>query len=498
MNARQSVSAMGSQNTLMALEPRMLFDGAALACIDIGGDEPPLPDLMQPVGDGSGQGQPPAFVWNGQQPSTWAGDTLRFDDDGYSSEIGAATRVVVADPDGPNPPGDYWLTIHGFHGAVDVDTSSTATIHRWDANHMAVEGSLDEINRALAGLTFTSDVHYNGNTVVRMTVVEPNGSGEAIELVVHVLNDNAAPVAVDDAIDLGSARGAIEGNVILGDANGVGADSDPDGDPIGVIGIAVGEVLEVPVAGVGTVLAGRYGELRMDCFGNFEYVTGAAADALQPGETAVDRFSYLLADPEGGRDVGLLSFDLAGAPIEQPKAPVEPPPPVVVGPPDPGPLLPVPPQPPVDGGDPGPTPLPPDGGTPGVSPAAILPPSAFGLAAPVLMANRADVGGADLLPLDTGVQSDSMLAPFSPTAVLGRIESEREQKAAELRRARIEAVKADDECAPAPKPKAVKRAALADGEIVKPKTKAFSSQLEHEGKRLKAPVKRNQARGIDC
>ena len=93
--------------------------------------------------------------------------------------------------------------------------------------------------------------------------------------------------------------------------------------------------------------------------------------------------------------------------------------------------------------------------------------------------------------------ADNLFSPFAPSAVLGRIESERELKQAEVQRAAIQAVKADADCAP-PKPKVVKRSALVDGEVVKLRPKAFTKQVEGEGKRLKPPVQRHQVRGADC
>ncbi|MEZ5658252.1 MAG: Ig-like domain-containing protein [Burkholderiaceae bacterium] len=437
---------------------------------------------------------------------------MRFDDDGHSSEVGAAMRVAVVDPDGPNPGGDYSLTVHGFHGVINVDTTGTGTVLYDGGSLVVVRGTLDELNHALSGLVFTTDEHYLGNTVVRMTVTEPSGAGEAIELVVHVLNQNSAPQAADDLVELGTARGPISGSVIFGDAQGMGADSDPDGDPIGVVGLVAGQAATVPVGGLRTVISGQYGDLEMDCYGEFRYMPGAAADALAPGQVVRDHFSYLLADPEGGRDVAVLSFELRGAqptdpapappPAPEPPAPApvpEPPtnpvpPPIVVGPPVPEPLLP----PPAPGTtDPGP--LPPDTGEPASpGPTALPPAAAFALSEPVLMASRTDLGGAgETSPFDARVLADSLFSPFAPSAVLGRIESERALKQAEVERAAIQAVKADADCAP-PKPKVVKRSALVDGEVVKVRPKTFTKQVESEDKRLKPPVKRHQVRGMDC
>lgn len=486
----------------LALEPRMLFDGAMLACCDPLPDDAPLPPLEQPAGDGAGGGTPglpPTLEGTDQDPSVQAGQTLSFDATAPTGETGRAGRVTVSDPDGPQPPGDYWLTLHGYHGVLEVDTTGDATVYNSGTPHVAVAGSLDEVNRALSGLRFTLEEHYRGDTVIRITVTEPGGGGEAADLVVHVLNDNEPPVANDDARILGTARGTISGNVLTGAGDGDVADTDPDGDRLALAAVAAGDVGQIAGTGLSQVVVGQYGTLTLDCDGSYSYATGPGADALAVGQKVVDVFTYKICDPEGGTDTALLTFEIDGP------DPAPSPPPVVVGPP-PGPEpLPVPPPPPTAGPAPapdpsGPDPLPPggDGGPQPTTPTALPPPVDQRLSDPVLLATA--LGGLSEVSPAPVVLADNAFLPFSPTAVLGRIESERERKADELRRAAVAPIKAEDDCPPEakPKPKVVKRSVLVDGEIVKPKTRAFTEQIEKEGKRLAPPVKKGQVRGVDC
>lgn len=496
---------------LLALEPRMLFDGAALASVadcptfdpGDGGFDAPLPDLEQPVADGSARGTPPSLLGTDQDPTVMAGEPLRFDASGATDEIGRGTRITVNDPDGPVPAGDYWMTIAGYHGRLTVDVTGTATVYENGTTHVSISGSLDELNDALDGLTFTPDRHYTGDTAIRLTVIEPSGAGEAAQIDIHVLNENVAPEGVDDLAVLGTARGVIAGNVLCGDADGNGRDFDADGDPLAVIGVVPGENTPTGADGslgadasgaVGQTLAGRFGVLELGTNGAFRYTSGAAADALAAGETVVDSFTYQLTDPEGGTDTAVLRIELTGAQTEPPpppSPPPSPPPPVPVPPPSTPDPLPVPP-PPGAGPAPGPvTPLPPDGGDPPAGPTPVTglgPSETLALSDPVLMATAFDGGGADSLGLAPLAVANDAFAPFSPTAVLGRIEAERERKAMDLRRGPVTAVAADvEEAVPIPKAQALKRSAAADVELPAPKVKGFSDQLGQEKKRIVPP-----------
>ncbi|MEZ5738203.1 MAG: Ig-like domain-containing protein [Burkholderiaceae bacterium] len=469
-----SPHAFRASVSLLALEPRMLFDGACFASFDLPGDSPPLAPLEQPPGRADAtDGVPPVFVGGDDPATVYAGQSLQFLlPPGEPGSPGLTSVIGIVDPDNSAvPPGDYKLVIASYHGRVTIPDGVGEAFEN-GTTHVTVWGSLDELNTVLGGLTFAADENYRGDTVIRLQVTERDGAGDAQEVAIHVVSDNQAPEANDDLRVLGEARGSIAGNVLTGAGPGDQADTDPDGDALTVGGLAVGDPLELAEGGVGQPLEGRFGTLTMAADGSYQYVTNAAASALAPGEQAQDVFSYLVCDGEA-TDRAQLRFDLAGAPDDGSNGgPVDPP---VVTPPG-QPELPVPPP-------PGPTAVLPPGGPdlPGErGPVANDPTTRFepmAVLAPYSLVKSHD----DLSPL---VGADPF-SGFTPAAVLGRIETDKEK----IRKPSPEKVPVTDDGAPPVKPGVVKRSALTDGQGAKEPAKAFSAQLDQAKQRLKAPVR---------
>ena len=106
-----------------------------------------------------------------------------------------------------------------------------------------------------------------------------------MNLNIHVLN--GVPVANSDRASV-NQDGTISGNVILGDAGGGVAHTDPDaGSDL--------TVLEAPGVSVGQALAGAYGVLTLSTTGAYTYVANDA-QPIAAGTVVEDVFSYLLTD----------------------------------------------------------------------------------------------------------------------------------------------------------------------------------------------------------
>ena len=102
---------------------------------------------------------------------------------------------------------------------------------------------------------------------------------------------NAPPDARDDRFE------AVPGAVLAGDLladNGRGPDTDPDGGPLAVTGIA-----GIPGAVGETVTLPSGARLSVGADGRFAYDPAGAFDDLAPGARAGDSFSYLVADGQG-------------------------------------------------------------------------------------------------------------------------------------------------------------------------------------------------------
>ena len=75
-------------------------------------------------------------------------------------------------------------------------------------------------------------------------------------------------------------------------------DTDPDGDTLTVDSIRTGRENKTGTSGtVGTALTGTYGDLTINSDGSYEYKANNAG-RLNPGETAVEYFTYTATDTD--------------------------------------------------------------------------------------------------------------------------------------------------------------------------------------------------------
>ncbi|MFI8716284.1 VCBS domain-containing protein [Stenotrophomonas sp. NPDC077464] len=142
-------------------------------------------------------------------------------------------------------------------------------------------------------------------------------------LVVTVVGQNDAPVAVDDALDAVEAGG--DGNQLPGVdpsgnvfANDIEVDGSAYGETATVTAIRTGAEAETGTAGtVGSELRGRYGWLTIDAAGNAHYrLDNAMADvqALRAGgDTLTDVFTYTHADRDGAVDLATITVLIHGS-----------------------------------------------------------------------------------------------------------------------------------------------------------------------------------------
>ncbi len=357
------------------------------------------------------------------------------------------------------------------------------------------------------------------------------------------LPPNLPPVANPDERVITADSGPVQGNVVAGNDQGDVADYDPEGDAFFVVGVVPGRTTDVPQGPTGRAIEGQYGTLTMNNDGSYVYVPNQAfADAAASGAAVQDTFSYLVCDDAGNLATTTLTIrteapvpggpgGVPGGPGSDPTDPAQPPttggptdptdpaqPPTAGGPTDPT----DPAQPPTAGptdpgtdpgdpggpigggsqppvavapGDPSP-PVTPDPGPNGsVSPIrdGYDPNDTAGLVAPYSLLSPERLKQLSL-PIDSSLD---VFSPFAPMAVLGMVETPAGRDAALAVKAAA-AVAADEDCVPAPKPKAVKRASvLSDGVVVKPRVEAYS---EKSGpvKPRSVPVKPKVVAGRQC
>jgi VCBS repeat-containing protein len=131
----------------------------------------------------------------------------------------------------------------------------------------------------------------------------------------NVVVANNPPVAVDDARSVQANQTITNGQAINGNGLGDSMDTDPDVADAGLLticGVVAGNTTTVANTGVGTSIAGTWGNLVLQSNGSYTYTPNAAALALPAGATRVDQFSYCLQDPASSKDVGLITINLTG------------------------------------------------------------------------------------------------------------------------------------------------------------------------------------------
>ncbi|MFA9274719.1 MAG: retention module-containing protein [Candidatus Aquirickettsiella gammari] len=122
-----------------------------------------------------------------------------------------------------------------------------------------------------------------------------------------------APVANADSRtvneDVSSGAG-VTGNVVTGvnaTTDTLGADS-----PGTITGVQAGATTSEISNGVGNAIAGTYGTLTLQANGSYTYISNAAAQALNAGDTGVDTFSYTLKDNDGDVSTTTITINVTG------------------------------------------------------------------------------------------------------------------------------------------------------------------------------------------
>lgn len=93
-----------------------------------------------------------------------------------------------------------------------------------------------------------------------------------------------------------------------------GDTTEPDEASISITGVAAGDLYEVGVGHVGSVVEGVYGDLVMNADGTYEYqLVDERVEMLRGGQVDTDVFSYLLDDGQGETAVTTIRFSVTGA-----------------------------------------------------------------------------------------------------------------------------------------------------------------------------------------
>jgi VCBS repeat-containing protein len=166
-------------------------------------------------------------------------------------------------------------TVGGSYGNLVIDEAGNWTYTAL-ANHPAI-----------APLT-------DGETLIDVVTVTTY-DGTTHDVSITISGSNEAPVAFDNTRTIAENEATAQaGNVILDD-DGLGLDTDADGNPLSVTNVAGNAV-----SGTGnTVVTGLYGTLTIAASGVYSYVVNTMDPfviGLSAGETLTDSFSYTITD----------------------------------------------------------------------------------------------------------------------------------------------------------------------------------------------------------
>lgn len=156
-------------------------------------------------------------------------------------------------------------------------------------------------------------------------IVDTGGltSNAVLQINIHGANDT--PIAHGDvatAIEAGGTNNGTPGTDAVG--NVLDNDTDVDSVALGETkqvttvrfdGPGGGRIIPLPNGG-STTLLGNFGTLTLNTDGSYRYVidnSNAAVQALSPGQTLVEQFSYQMADAGGLKSISVLVITLQGA-----------------------------------------------------------------------------------------------------------------------------------------------------------------------------------------
>ena len=200
--------------------------------------------------------------------------------------------------------------------SVTVSSLGTNGNGTFTLNGVAISGSTTvtkaQIDNGL--LKFTPSSGDNGSSYNTYTFTVNDGtddSSSSYTMTINVTAVNDAPVATDDESSVSedsTVRVRKNGDDLLND------DSDPENDSLKVTLIKVlGGSNNSISNGSSTTITGTYGQLTVNSNGGYTYRANQnAADALDTGESAEEKFVYTVSDGNGGTDTGILTITING------------------------------------------------------------------------------------------------------------------------------------------------------------------------------------------
>lgn len=275
-----------------------LMDSATVTVIIHGANDAPVA-----VND-TAQATEAGGVNNGTPGSNPSGNVIDNDSDVDGVQYGEHLSIATVSAIGGSS-GSAGGAISGRFGTLTMDA---------DGNYSYV---LDNNNATVQALRTSNETLTE---VFVYTLRDVAGATSQARLVITIRGANDNPVAVDDtttAVEAGGLANATPG--IDPSGNVLANDTDVDaGDTKTVNGIRLGTESSpgtLQAVGPGTTLAGQYGVLTIQPDGSYHYALDNSlpvVQALLPGQTLVETFTYQVVDTAGATDTAELRITIQG------------------------------------------------------------------------------------------------------------------------------------------------------------------------------------------
>ncbi|QDT11198.1 Ig-like domain-containing protein [Planctomycetes bacterium K23_9] len=273
--------------------------------------------------DGSGA------ISGAHNPSTVLTESFTYtvvDDDG--DEVTTTLTITIQGDNDPPQASDYETTVVAgstnnpisITTPTDVDNSSAELTITFDSVPPSSQGTYtvgvggpvvttsttltaDQLNQ----LVFTPNSGFVGNVSdLDYTVTDPRGLSDSGTISIFV---NAPPTATNNSGSVTEDTDLTETGNVITDNDGNGVDSDPNGSTVNVVAV------DGATGSVASSVAGSYGSVQINANGSYTYTlnnTLAAVNALGPGDSLTDTFTYTIDDGTGLTDTATLTITIDG------------------------------------------------------------------------------------------------------------------------------------------------------------------------------------------
>jgi len=145
------------------------------------------------------------------------------------------------------------------------------------------------------------DLAVGETATVTFTYTTDTGATENVTVTINGVND--APSAIDDTET--TNQNSVVNIDLVGPADSIGPDSDPDGDSL-----VISQINGIAAGGTITLASGAL--VTVNANGTVDYNPNGVFDALDAGETAIDTFTYTISDGNGGTDTATATVTITG------------------------------------------------------------------------------------------------------------------------------------------------------------------------------------------